>query len=88
MMIDNYRLSCCGRLLAVACLSRLLEGIFHGFLACAGALLDASQKFVVLAFDKLEIIIGQGGPLFFEFALDDVPVAFDFKFGHIIVLVM
>jgi hypothetical protein len=36
----------------------------------------------VLAFGELEIVIRKLGPLLFQLALGDVPVAFDFEFVH------
>jgi len=58
-------------------------GVFDGFFHClagfAGALLDTTQEFVVFAFDVLEIVVGELGPLLLKFALCDVPVALDFE---------
>jgi hypothetical protein len=34
----------------------------------------------------LEIVIGEGGPLLFQLAFGDVPVAFDFEFVHGVIL--
>jgi hypothetical protein len=51
------------------------------FLA-TGALLDAAEEFVLLSVEILQIVVGELSPLLFEFALDEVPVAFDFEFVH------
>ena len=58
------------------------DGGFNGFTAFACAFLNASNKLIQLAFDELEVIISELGPLLFEVALDDVPVAFDFECCH------
>ena len=60
----------------------LLDGVFDGFAGLAGAALDAADEFVHLAVGVLEVVVGEVGPLLFEFAFDDVPVAFDFEFIH------
>jgi hypothetical protein len=57
-----------------------LDGLFDLFTGFAGALLNAAQQFILLAFGKLEIVIRELGPLLFQLALGDVPVAFDFEF--------
>ena len=59
-----------------------LHGLFDRFTSFAGALLDAAQHFVVLSFDELEIVIRELGPLLFQLALGNVPVAFDFECVH------
>jgi hypothetical protein len=61
-----------------------LDGLFDRFTGFAGALLNAAQQFIMLAFGALEIVIRELGPFLFQLALGDVPVAFDFKFVHII----
>ena len=70
------------RLLAAAGSADFLERLFDRFAGFAGALLDPAQQFFLLAFDVLEIVIGKFGPLLFQLAFGDVPVAFDFKFIH------
>ena len=60
----------------------ILDGVFDGFAGLAGAALDAADEFVHLAVGVLEVVVGEVGPLLFEFAFDDVPVAFDFEFIH------
>ncbi len=59
-----------------------LDGGFHGFAAFAGALLDAAQQLVLLAFDELQVIVRELGPLLDEIAFDDVPFAFDSEVVH------
>jgi len=60
----------------------LFDSVFDGFAGLAGAALDAADKFVHFAVGVLEIVVSEVGPLLFEFAFDDVPVAFDFEFSH------
>jgi hypothetical protein len=70
-----------GRLFAAAGRG-FLDGLFDRFPGFAGALLNAAQQFSLLAFGELEIVIRKLGPLLFQLALGDVPVAFDFEFVH------
>ena len=63
--------------------SGFLDGLFHRFPGFAGALLNAAQQFVVLAFGALQIVIRELGPLLLELALGDVPVALDFECVHV-----
>jgi hypothetical protein len=58
------------------------DGLFDRCTGFAGALLNAAQQFLVLAFGELEIVIRELGPLLLQLAFGDVPVAFDFKFFH------
>jgi hypothetical protein len=71
-----------GSLFAAAAGRGFLDGLFDRFAGFAGALLNAAQQFIVLAFDELEIVIRELGPLLFQLALGDVPVAFDFECVH------
>jgi hypothetical protein len=71
-----------GRLFAAAGGAGFLERLFDRFPGFAGALLNSANKFFVLAFGVLEIVIRELGPLLFQLALGDVPVAFDFEFIH------
>lgn len=59
-----------------------LDGRFDRFTGLAGALLNAAQQLILLAFGELEIVIREFGPLLFQLALGDVPIPFDFEFGH------
>ena len=59
-----------------------LDGLFDRFPGFAGALLNAAQQFIMLAFGALEIVIRELGPLLFQLALGDVPVAFNFECVH------
>jgi hypothetical protein len=59
-----------------------LDGLFDRFTGFAGALLNAAQQFIVLAFGALEIVIRKLGPLLFQLAFGDVPVAFDFECSY------
>lgn len=54
-----------------------LDGGLDSLLRGSGALLDAAEQFVCLAFLKLEIVIGKRRPFLFERAFENVPVAFD-----------
>ena len=60
----------------------LLDGGLHGFTALTGALLNAPQKFVLLALYVHQVVVGELSPLLLEIALEDVPVAFDFQCCH------
>ena len=72
-----------GPLIAVAGGAGFLDRFFDGFTGCAGALLNPANQFVLFAFDVLEVVIRELGPLFFQLAFGDVPVAFDFECVHI-----
>ena len=64
--------------LAAAGGGRFLDRFFNGFAGFPGALLNPTDQFLLLAFGKLQIAIRELGPLLFQFALGDVPVALDF----------
>ena len=70
-----------GRLIAAAGQS-VLDRFFDRFTGFAGALLNAAQQLLLLAFSELEVVIRELSPFLFQFALGDVPVPFDFEFGH------
>ena len=59
-----------------------MECLFDGRTGFAGGLLDSTEQFLMLALDILEVVIRELGPLLFQLALGDVPVAFDFEFVH------
>src|ERR1035437_5896046 len=71
-----------GSLFATAGGAGFLDRLFDCFAGCARALLNPANQFFLLAFDVLEIVIRELGPFLFQLALGDVPVAFDFEFGH------
>ena len=73
------------RSVAAAILVGLFDGLFDGFAGFAGAFLDTAEEFVLFSFDVLEVVVGEFGPFLFEHAFGDVPVAFDFEFGHDVV---
>jgi hypothetical protein len=60
------------------------DGFFDRFAGFPGALLNAAQQFILLAFRKLQIVIRELGPFLFEFAFGNIPVTFYFKRVHII----
>jgi hypothetical protein len=69
-------------LVATAGGAGLLDGLFDGFAGFAGAFLNPANQFFLLAFGELQIAIRELGPLLFQLALGDVPVAFDFECVH------
>jgi hypothetical protein len=71
-----------GSLFAAASGAGILDGLFDRFPGFAGALLNPANKFFLLAFGELEIVIRELGPLLFQLALGDVPVALNFEFIH------
>jgi hypothetical protein len=71
-----------GSLFAAAGGAGFLDHFFDRFTGFAGALLNAAQQFFLLACGVLKIVIRELGPLLFQLALGDVPVAFDFECGH------
>jgi hypothetical protein len=71
-----------GSLFAAAGGAAILDGLFDRFPSFASALLNPANKFFLLAFGVLEIVIRKLGPLLFQLALGYVPVAFDFEFVH------
>jgi hypothetical protein len=70
------------RLFAAAGGAGFLDRFFDRFAGFARALLNPANQFFLLAFGVLEIVIRELGPFLFQFALGDVPVAFDFECGH------
>src|ERR1035438_6451896 len=70
------------RLLAAAGGAGFLERLLNRFAGFPGALLNPANKLFLLAFSVLEIVIRELGPLLFQLALGDVPVAFNFEFVH------
>src|SRR5664279_4491854 len=70
------------RLLVTAGGAGFLDRLFDRFAGFARALLNPANKFFLLAFGILEIVIRELSPLLFQLPLGDVPVAFDFKFVH------
>jgi hypothetical protein len=75
-----------GRLFATATAATTFAGICDCLLDCftrfTRTFLDASEQFVMLAFSVLQIIIRELGPLLLQLAFRDIPVPFNFKFGH------
>lgn len=55
---------------------------FHSLTGLACALLDSTQQLILLTFDIDEIIVRELGPLLFEMAFENVPVALEFEFVH------
>src|SRR5664279_5484803 len=74
------------RLLTAAGGAGFLERLLNRFAGFPGALLNSANKLFLLAFGVLVIVICELGPLLFQLALGDVPVAFNFKFVHNTVL--
>ena len=72
----------CGGLIVATRGQGFLENFFNYFSGFAGALLNAAKQFLLLAFHELEIVVSELGPLLFQFALGNVPVAFDFELVH------
>src|ERR1017187_8360111 len=70
------------RLLTAAGGAGFLERLLNRFAGFPGALLNPADKFFLLAFGELEIGIRELGPLLFQLALGDVPVAINFEFVH------
>src|ERR1035438_5852663 len=70
------------RLLTAAGGAGFLERLLNRFSGFPGALLNPANKFFLLAFGELEIVIRELGPLLFQLALGDVPVALNFEFIH------
>jgi hypothetical protein len=71
-----------GSLFAAAGGTGFLDRLFDRFTGFARALLNPANKFSLLAFGVLEIVIRELGPFLFQLALGDVPVAFDFECSH------
>jgi hypothetical protein len=69
-------------LFATASGAGFIERLFDRFAGFPGALLNSADQFLGLAFGELEIVVRELGPFLFQFALGDVPVAFDFKCIH------
>jgi hypothetical protein len=56
------------------------------FPSLTGAFLDAANQFVFLAFDELQVVIGELREFLFQLALGNVPVSFGGERAHIIFL--
>ena len=59
-----------------------MERFFDCRTGFAGGLLNATEQFLVLPFNVLEIVIRECGPLLFQLALGNIPVALDFECVH------
>jgi hypothetical protein len=70
-------------LIATAGGADFLDGLFDRFPGLAGAFLNPAQQFILPAVNVLQIVIRELGPLLFQLALGDVPVALDFECVHI-----
>jgi hypothetical protein len=61
-----------------------VHGAFDFFPGLAGALLDAADQFIFLAFDELQVVIGELREFLFQLALGNVPVSFGGESAHMI----
>jgi hypothetical protein len=52
------------------------------FLGSAGALLNAPDQLILLAFDVLKVVVGEMSELLFDFALHDIPVPLQLERIH------
>jgi hypothetical protein len=68
-------------MLAAATFGHHNANLFPGL---PGDFLDAPDQLLLLAFDVLQIVIGELGELLFKFALGDVPVALQLECDHIV----
>lgn len=57
--------------------TKFAYGLLNGFEGLTRAFLYPTMEFVLFSLIILEIVVGEAGPLLFELALDDVPIAFD-----------
>ncbi len=74
------------RLLAAASSGTFPDRVFDYFTGFTCDLLNPANQFFLLAFGVTKVIIRELGPLLFQLALGDVPVALDFECVHISVL--
>ena len=58
------------------------DGLFNHLTGFACGLLNSTEQFLLFTRDVLEIVIRQLGPLLFQLALGNVPIAFDFECVH------
>jgi len=61
-----------------------VNGVFDLFPGLTSAFLDAASQFVLLAFDVVEVVIGELREFLFQLALGNVPVSFGDESTHII----
>ena len=61
---------------------QFLDGPFHGLTSFACALLNPAIEFFVLALGILKIVISELGPLLFQLAFGNVPIALGFECCH------
>jgi hypothetical protein len=75
-----------GNICSLATASRrvFLDRVLDHFTRFAGEFLNPTDQFFLLAFSVAEIIVRELRPFLFQLALGDIPVAFDFKCGHLI----
>ena len=59
--------------------ARFLDGVLDRFTGLSGDFLNPAQELFLLSLGILEIIVRELGPLLFQLALGDVPVAFDLE---------
>ena len=69
-------------LMAAAGGAGFVDYFFDRFTGFACGLLNPANQFGLLAFGLLQIVIRELGPLLFQFAFGDVPVAFNFECRH------
>jgi hypothetical protein len=55
----------------------IIDGPFNFVPRFTGPLLDAADQFVLLALDKLEVVLRELRPLLLQLASDDIPIPFD-----------
>ena len=61
-----------------------IHGAFDFLSGLAGAFLDAANQFVFLAFEELQVVIGELRKFLFQLALGNVPISFGGKSAHMI----
>ena len=75
-----FRVKALGRLLAAR--RKFLDGPVHRLASFTCALLNPPDQLFMFAFGVLKIVIRELGPLLFQLAFDDVPIALDFECRH------
>jgi hypothetical protein len=74
------------RIHSVFATAAFVHGALDFFPGVAGAFLDAANQFIFLAFDELQVIVGELGEFLLQLALGNVPVSFGGESAHIIIL--
>ena len=61
---------------------KFLDGLSDRLFVLSETLLKAPQQLILLALREYKVVIGELAVFLFQFALEFVPISFDFEFSH------